>query len=86
MLGYRPLLVGSDVSVGPSDSQCSPGTRADRRHVLEARVVVPVLRRHLNRSPFAWYGPELACNVQHGGGTGRHFVGEGIPRPDVADC
>src|SRR6266850_7309775 len=35
-------------------------------------------------SPFAWYGPELACHVHHGGITGRHFVGDGIPRPDVA--
>jgi hypothetical protein len=39
----------------------------------------------LDRSPFAGYGPELACNVQHGGVTGSHFVSDGIPWPDLAE-
>ena len=38
----------------------------------------------LDCSPFAGYGPELARNVQHGGVTGRHFVDDGIPWPDLA--
>src|SRR4030095_16738273 len=39
----------------------------------------------LDRSPFAGYGPELACNVQHGSVTGSHFVGDGISWPDLAE-
>jgi hypothetical protein len=37
------------------------------------------------RLAFSGYGPELASNVQRGDGTGRAFVGDGIPWLDLAE-
>src|SRR5882724_13138244 len=55
--------------------------RAARRRRLR-EVLWPVVQC---RSPFAGYGPELARNVQLGGGTGGHFVGDGIPWRDLTE-
>ncbi len=41
--------------------------------------------RGLDHSRFSGYGPESAGNVQFGGGPGRAFVGDGIPRLDRAE-